>query len=708
MEPIQWNKNFKVFRGEASIKSVALALNQKKLAYAVIHPLPEQYYTLTEKEIEKLLNLDFGKGRSVFNLLRLMKPGIAKPRVFQSSRYADYQLILNHTPLRVRPYVIATNAAGRPLAIGKFKPPVLPITEHHVQKILGDFSNFHVESSTGGPLAIGKALKIKIAQYSASIMKAQVSVGSSNLSVARYSDISSRPIDEGTSIKRFPSIEAKKGASPGAELLLAIDLQLKEEDKTTETAGVEIEGLPEDWKEIPVKVQLLCKDLSFQLGKDAGTILVRRGLQSEKYKVNAVVSNKLGEKNSIEVIATFFYGTRYCGGARKLIPVATVAAKQKGQTQAAPPTSLSPTPEPEGIKIDPKVPGPHLTVNIHEPEKGSGELSWQLEVKESFPGLPAKLSGDINLGVSSAKFMETLVRSYGKVERPNHIRTFQGLGEAIYEKTPDCFKETYWALRDKYGSSFPIQFICDDPTIPWEFMRPFEPNGKTANFLMMDHPVARAFSNFEDTMQHMEGRLLQGKMITIAPDYTNVKGVVTLPHAQEEAALLIKNFQAEPKKNASDFLDLLETASATDPVGIIHYAGHGEFRWDIPNDSFLILEDRKLNVNEVRRQEVQLGKKFHTFVFFNSCELGSTGPMLGGVGGWPEAFIRGKFGGFLAPLWPVYDDDAKEVTAYFFDQVLKQHETIGTALMKLRVKYGEQSPTFFSYVYFGDVMARFN
>jgi hypothetical protein len=102
---------------------------------------------------------------------------------------------------------------------------------------------------------------------------------------------------------------------------------------------------------------------------------------------------------------------------------------------------------------------------------------------------------------------------------------------------------------------------------------------------------------------------------------------------------------------------------------------------------------------------VLLGEHHRTLVLLNACEVGATGAVLGTVGGWAEAFSRRKFGGLVAPLWAVIDEDAATVIAELVDMLWHRCMPVGKALTSIRAKYGEDSPTFFSYVFYGDVTA---
>jgi hypothetical protein len=126
----------------------------------------------------------------------------------------------------------------------------------------------------------------------------------------------------------------------------------------------------------------------------------------------------------------------------------------------------------------------------------------------------------------------------------------------------------------------------------------------------------------------------------------------------------------------------------------------------VASHSAIKLEDGELAAAEVERPEVRLGRACRTLVFFNACEVGAAGAVFGEVGGWADAFLGRQFGGFVAPLWSVDDEDAGTVAAELLNRILRRHEPIGEAMRAVRAAHGATSPTFYSYLYYGDVTAR--
>jgi hypothetical protein len=337
-----------------------------------------------------------------------------------------------------------------------------------------------------------------------------------------------------------------------------------------------------------------------------------------------------------------------------------------------------------------------------------GSYLWKVDPAERFDGLPGRLYDSVHLGASAEAYTRALFAQCTALEPGQHLAALEGIGEQLWERTPECFRKAYWAMRDRLARPFTIQFITDDPFVPWELMRPVDADGdRFCDVLALEHPVARWIASHEGELR---GRLPAGRMVTVAPRY---RAPDDLPEAQAEADRLADRYRAVRIPGTRTAVTRLlhegldgEGGSAGEPVAVLHFAGHGEFAEQAADASRILLEDGPLTVVEVGNQRVRLGARHRTLVIFNACEVGSTGGVLGAVGGWAEAFSRRRFGGFLAPLWPVFDEDAAVVVDEVLEAVLGRGEAVATALWQVRAKYGAESPTFFAYLYFGDVMAR--
>jgi CHAT domain-containing protein len=205
---------------------------------------------------------------------------------------------------------------------------------------------------------------------------------------------------------------------------------------------------------------------------------------------------------------------------------------------------------------------------------------------------------------------------------------------------------------------------------------------------------------------YIRNRLPAGRLVTIAPNYASASRAQK--RAQTESEKLVADFAAQRTDGTRvAVLKLLESATPTEPVSILHFAGHGQFAPEAATDSNIKLEDGALAASEIERPEVRLGRHCRTLVFFNACEVGAAGAVFGEVGGWADAFLGRQFGGFIAPLWSVDDEDAGVVACELLERIGRRHEPIGAALREIRAAHGATSPTFYSYLYYGDVTARF-
>lgn len=566
---------------------------------------------------------------------------------------------------------------------------------------------------------------------------------------------------EGIRIRRHPSIDLAGEVRPANDVTLTIDLSIAP-DPRTESKGLIIDA-PEGWTELPIKVQITAQDLQFGPGQESGTIFIRNGEASKPYRVQAIVASDLRERAAIEVRVTFYYEGRYCGSARRAFPVSQ--SVQPGPSLAAPAATegqgaagdaqvsaaalrADDTPEkvlgmelpdqsvvPESIRepapanytagammADTAAEAPKLTIVIFG--FGKGQQNWHLNVPDKVKvecKLPAKLYDIISLtrngkALDEPAYVTDLFREFEAQAPGQHMTFFQGIGEELYKLTPSCFREVYWIMFDKYGS-FPIQILSDDPYMPWELMRPTrpgaEPQQPEADILGQRHPVGRWFPDVEGLLFV---KLKRGKVATIAPDYSKrfLKRLKPLLSAQTDSKAILNMLKTDAipvTGRKLDVIELFEDAGKAE-IALVHYAGHGMSKTKRAYLAELLLEDTDLLVPDIDRQETQLGKNRHPLVFFNACQVGRSGLNLGVIGGFAEALAQKEFGGFIAPLWSVYDVDASTVTQQFLEEILPvphgNQRTFAAAMQRVRSELGEQSPTFLSYVYYGDVMAKFD
>lgn len=512
--------------------------------------------------------------------------------------------------------------------------------------------------------------------------------------------------DEGTTPIRHPSIDVDRALAPGVVATLTVDL-LMEAVAHTQGGPLAIGTLAADWSALPITVHLQCPALEIEPASAVVTIRRNAASQPARFSVRLRADAAPGP---CMVMANFWHDTRFCGAAVRLFHTG------QASTDAA-----ASTPAKGLVAVEPAAQAPDLTVHISRleaeklgplPPKRAATataddrpvyLRW-LVVTPRFDGLPARLEEDIRLPRDPAAEASALFKEFAVLERGKHVRPIEGFGSRLWQMAPPMFRAVYWALWDRHRRPLTIQFISDEPHLPWELMRPARDDDSELHPpLALGHAVARWIKRFDGYMRnHLPG----GRICTVAPKYGAGRA---LKRAQQESQRLVDEFQALKKEGTRDaVLGLLETAPPPEPLAVLHFAGHGKFAPQVASHSAIKLEDGDLLASEVERPEVRLGRACRTLVFFNACEVGAAGAVFGEVGGWADAFLGRQFGGFVAPLWSVDDEDAGTVAAELLEQIVRRHAPIGEALRQVRAAHGTTSPTFYSYLYYGDVTARFS
>ncbi len=498
------------------------------------------------------------------------------------------------------------------------------------------------------------------------------------------------PADEGKTPHRYPSIEPEALLAAGAAVSLCVDL-LRDEAPATSGGALALGEQAADWQTLELGVTVVSSAIDFDKS-GRGKVTIRRNADSVAAHISGVVLADVVAGTEIEVHAQFWDRTRCCGSAvRRLVVGAAGAAAAAAQPSADLKGSM---------RVEPLAQAPDLTVfiSLFDPA-APGRLHWRM-VTEAFDGLPPKLDGIIDLGQDPAAEAAAMFKQFANLERGKHRARIEGFGERLWDRAPTAFRDVYWALNDHHQRPLTIQFVSDDPHLPWELMRPFRA-GETHPPLALRHAVARWIGRWHG---YMRNSLSAGRLVTVAPKYKSASMQLSL--AESTAASLVSQLGAEALEGTLKCLQALLETPTGKPIALLYFTGHGAFSADAVSASAIKLQDGNMTVDEVARREVTLGERDGTLVFFNACEVGATGNALGSVGGWADAFLSRHFRAFIAPLWAIDEEDAAQVTQELMRRIVTDRAPVGAALRDLRAKYGDVSPTFYSYLLYGDVTAR--
>jgi hypothetical protein len=193
-------------------------------------------------------------------------------------------------------------------------------------------------------------------------------------------------------------------------------------------------------------------------------------------------------------------------------------------------------------------------------------------------------------------------------------------------------------------------------------------------------------------VERQQGRI---RPLIVVPRYK----VGNLPEAELEGAAVCANFLtlAQNLGEVVDFevsRDVLSGEDATwlnfclklceGEYDIIHFSGHGQFHEDDPESSAWMFHDEAINARTIRNMLINLtGPPW--LVYGNACKSAVEVPRShssyhNSVFGMASAFINHGVAAYIAPIWDIEDEIAKDIAIRFYDELLLQRSTLGEAL----------------------------
>ena len=292
---------------------------------------------------------------------------------------------------------------------------------------------------------------------------------------------------------------------------------------------------------------------------------------------------------------------------------------------------------------------------------------------------------------------------------PEEVEAYQAelerLGQNLYEQLfSDDLKRAYRRIRSlrSRGVIRELLITSDEPWIPWEMIRPYEYDEETGEEI--DDPFL---------CDHFRiSRWLAGRSVADAVRIETVQFVAhadNLAFVAEEqsyfdklpsrpidgAAILVKPLI----QTAPAVLEALEQAGAQ----LYHFACHGNFNYDNPEESVLRLKGSALQPSQIVGRSQAGIRKSKPLVFLNACHSGRTGFKLSGMGGWAERFVQSGASAFVGSLWEVNDALAAAFAQVFYD-ALWNGRTLGQAMAEARaaIRGDGPNPTWLAYTLYGD------
>lgn len=279
-----------------------------------------------------------------------------------------------------------------------------------------------------------------------------------------------------------------------------------------------------------------------------------------------------------------------------------------------------------------------------------------------------------------------------------------GLGIELWKRVaPEAFRSQFAALRSRFGERFRSIFIyTDDPTVPWELMRPDGADGRAAECLGITHRIGR-WHRFGDNRarQSPRKRLTLRDLAVLAPAYP---ATAQLPAQRREVDFLA----AQPGYRAvpATFQGLQAVLSDL-PPGIVHFAGHGKATRVGATESYaMVMQDREVTPLAWRGIAADASAN-GTLFFFNACDMGRGESVGSFVDGFAATIADLGSCGCVAATCRVADAGAAMFAIEFYRRVCSarpgEKVLVAEALRAARAECLNQGfATGLAFVFYGD------
>ena len=244
-------------------------------------------------------------------------------------------------------------------------------------------------------------------------------------------------------------------------------------------------------------------------------------------------------------------------------------------------------------------------------------------------------------------------------------------------------------------NSLSLLILSDEPWFPWEMVKAPDENGDPAagSFLCEQFRLSRWVAG-----RRLPDAIALTSALLIAPN-SNLASVKKEKAYFSELARTQQAVKVNDKtlERAAE----VEDALANQTARLYHFACHGDFESDNPNDSRLLLLDSALRPSDIIGP-TQVGiEKGRPLVFLNACTSAGADVSLIGIGGWSKRFVDAGVTAFIGSLWEVNDTLAADFAEAFYNQVIITKASLGQAFHEARRIIKEKdpgNPTWLAYV----------
>jgi len=266
----------------------------------------------------------------------------------------------------------------------------------------------------------------------------------------------------------------------------------------------------------------------------------------------------------------------------------------------------------------------------------------------------------------------------GERSQENAWHQLAVMGVTLFQQLPREVRELLWSQR---GQMQTVQFLSDEPYIPWELMKLQGEGGEEGPFLCEAFGMTRWLRSFPQTVFDLP---LQRIAFVHSTDSD-------LPSSRGEKEDLIELMGSERVISVAPTLSEVMNALTGGDYDGWHFSGHGSAgRQDPDSAQFWLNDEDSITPGSLATAKANLSRH-HPLIFLNGCDTGRAGFSLSGLGGWAHQSLAAGAGAFIGTLWPVRDKKARAFAKAFYQNFLSG-EPFAEAVRLARLKVREEFP----------------
>tara|TARA_R110001592_G_scaffold363372_2_gene686284 strand:- start:157077 stop:158969 length:1893 start_codon:yes stop_codon:yes gene_type:complete len=396
------------------------------------------------------------------------------------------------------------------------------------------------------------------------------------------------------------------------------------------------------------------------------------------------------------VKALFSYKGQVISAARRQILATGAAAEPEVNTVVKNPCRIE-MPSPE-TAVD-------ITISLDS--KRDGTLEWRV-IAPDYPQELEKIKLETYLP-DTKQFAADLMRDLKarSFRGPFARNILETMGQDIASYLPAEIMDVLQVVHGKLGRAPTLLLLTNETYVPWELAYLAKPLDPGAPPFLGAQVIMGRWIEESEVMLPPTVSLDVERMTAVASEYGLAAGQTQLLEAIGEQQALCQRWQAIPLQATSSEMEVMVTGEKI-PGHLVHFAVHGYSDPSVNNQALLLADNTQLPASAMTGAHTCGATPRFSFVFLNACQVGTPGRSLGHAGGFPGVLVRGGTVGFIAPLWDVHDDIARDAAETFYEETFTNGCTVGEALHARRKAYNDDSTTPLAYIYYGHPGLRLN